>query len=194
MLFGVDASQDPLFTWEVIGGQFDYRRFGDWLWERFHDWDYILLDDEYTADTAGLTRWAHMVVGQKRRYIQELTKTFLYNYDPLANVDATETRTVSSSGTEGVVSGSKQSTYAFNPGFSTTDVSVPVAKSDGNGTTTRSGSETETLTRKGNIGVTKATDLIRGQRQIIDGDPRWVVIDLFRPYFGMSQEHGGGWC
>ena len=156
---------------------------------------------------------------------KKLYETTVLTYNPIWNVDGTETRTMqygehvttqnNGERIETMVNGERQNTsnqklssYPFDTGTKTateeTDESVINAQSTDtrtnnavvDSTTSNTHTDTETLTRSGNIGVTSTQKLINEERQVamfqfINSVLLDIVTDITIPVWEESEEDDG---
>ena len=156
---------------------------------------------------------------------EKLYQTTLLTYNPIWNVDGTETRTTeygehvttqnNGERIETMVNGERQNTsnqklssYPFDTGAKTateeTDETVTNAETTDtrknnavvDSTTSNTHTDTETVTRSGNIGVTSTQKLINEERQVamfqfINSMLLDIVTDITIPVWEESEEDNG---
>ena len=181
----------------------------------------LLLNDDFTI-TKKLIMASVIANGYKWKKLYETT---VLTYNPIWNVDGTETRTTeygehvttqnNGERIETMVNGERQNTsnqklssYPFDTGAKTateeTDESVTNAQSTDtrtnnavvDSTTSNMHTDTETVKRSGNIGVTSTQKLINEERQVamfqfINTVLLDIVTDITIPVWEESEEDNG---
>ena len=181
----------------------------------------LLLNDDFT-----ITKKLIMssVIANDYKW-KKLYETTVLTYNPIWNVDGTETRTTeygehvttqnNGERIETMVNGERQNTsnqklssYPFDTGTKTateeTDESVTNAQTTDtrtnnavvDSTTSNMHTDTETVTRSGNIGVTSTQKLINEERQVamfqfINSVLLDIVMDITIPVWEESEEENG---
>ena len=117
---------------------------------------------------------------------KELQKTLEYNYDPIANVDATETETRNLTGSRirnsNGTGGNTDQVSAFNASDFENRARQDSTYNDNTSDTLTDGG-TITKTRKGNIGVTMTQQLIEAQRKVVEFNIIDYIVRSFKNRF-----------
>lgn len=117
---------------------------------------------------------------------RELQKTLEYNYDPIANVDATETETRNLTGSRirnsNGTGGSTDQVSAFNSTEFENRAKQDSMYNDNSSDTLTDGG-TITKVRHGNIGVTMTQQLIEAQRKVVEFNVIDYIVRSFKNRF-----------
>ena len=117
---------------------------------------------------------------------EKLADTLTLKYNPIWNVDGTETETITRSLDTETNSESAGENQRSSYGYNSKDPE-PSERSDSNANASGKGSENETIKtekiRGGNIGVTMTQTMIREERSISEFDIYQYIIDDFKGRF-----------
>lgn len=158
----------------------------DWVTARFTGWySMYKYDINNPSNKSDLTERLVYYWALNKERVAHFVKTTQYEYNPLENYDMTETATdtteSSSDGKSTATGKNKVNTYlndstAYPENESTTDSTTAHNSSDTN---------THTLTRHGNIGVTTSQQMLESERKLVV-EPLSPLYDVFLPCFDIE--------